>query len=284
MQTKTIKFTSYVYLLLVPIFTAGLGFGVGHVSYKIYLPLWLINVLLMIIASWSLGLKVTRQKDKVRSSLAKTAFLLIVPTILISMFAGLGPPPDTATEWVDSLKEQQIRYFMLVICGVFIAFGFVSLRDWLKSEGETFYSSIALTSVLIAIPLFIINMLYWGFYLSELFKINVNVNPTDYPDWFLPIRQLFGLISTTEVAMTYFATFAIALALRKVGSLSKTSSGLYVFFSLLAFSIMVLSVIFTEPFKIAAFAVSIPAIPFLLPYYIGVNLLRQTGNETIDKE
>ena len=122
MQTKTIKFTSYVYLLLVPIFTAGLGFGVGHVSYKIYLPLWLINVLLMIIASWSLGLKVTRQKDKVRSSLEKTAFLLIVPTILISMFAGLGPPPDTATEWVDSLKEQQIRYFMLVICVVFIAF------------------------------------------------------------------------------------------------------------------------------------------------------------------
>ena len=283
MQTKTIKYTSYVYLLLVPVLTAGLGFGVGHVSYKVYLPLWLINVLLMIIASWSLGLKVILQEDKVRSNLAKTAFLLIVPTILISMFAGLGPPPDTATEWVASLKEQQVRYFMLVICGVFIAFGFVGLRDWLKSEGETFYSSIAVTTVLIAIPLFIINMLYWGFYLSELFKINADVSPTDFPDWFLPIRQLFGLISTTEVAMTYFATFAIASAIRKVGWLSKTSSWLYVSFSLLAFSIMILSIIFTEPFKIAAYAVSIPAIPFFLPYYIGVNLLRQTGNETVNK-
>jgi len=276
MKSRASKLTSYIYLLLVPIITVGLGFGVGHVSYKFYLPIWLLNVVLMTIASWALGLDVIRLKNEEENKLAKTAFFLIVPWILISMFAGLGPPPDTAAEWTATAKEQQLRYFMLVICGVFIAFGFVGLRDRLKTKGESFYSLLSLTAVLIAIPLFIINMLYWGFYLSELFKIQTTANAKNFPDWFLPTKQLFGLISVTEVALTYFATFAIVLAMRKVGWLSKTSSFFYVLISLLAFVIIILAAFFTETFKVG-FAVSIPAFPFLMPYFIGVNLLRQVS-------
>ena len=232
MQDRTSKLTSYIYLLLVPIITVVLGFGVGHVSYKVYLPLWLLNVSLMTLASWTLGMRIIRLKNTEDSQLAKTAFILIVPWILISMFAGLGPPPHTAAEWTASVTEQQVRYFMLVIGGVFIALGFVFLRDRLKTEGENFYSLLGLLLVLIAIPLFIINMLYWGFYLSELFKIQASASAASFPDWFLPIRQLFGLISVVEVALTYFATFAIVLAMRKVSWLSKISSSFYTLFSL----------------------------------------------------
>ncbi len=277
MNSRASKMTSYIYLLLVPVIAAGLGFGVGHVSYKFYLPLWLLNAVLMTIASWSLGLNVIRLKYEKENKLATAAFFLIVPWILISMFAGLGPPPDTAAEWTALAKEQQVRYFMLVICGVFIAFGFAGLRDRLKAKGENFFSLLGLMAVLIAIPLFIINMLYWGFYLSELFRIQATANATDFPDWFLPIKQLFGLISVTEVALTYFATFALVVAMRKVGWLSKTSGFFYILFSLLAFLIIILSVFFTETLKVPAFAVSIPAFPFLMPYFIGVNLLRQAG-------
>jgi len=123
-------------------------------------------------------------------------------------------------------------------------------------------------------------MLYWGFYLSELFKIQPAVNitnfPTNFPEWFLPTNQLFGLISVTEVALTYFATFAVVLAMRKVSWLNKTSSIFYILFSMLAFVIIILSAFFPETFKFG-FAVSIPAFPFLMPYLIGVNLLRQVG-------
>lgn len=280
MNSKASKTTSYIYLLLVPIITVGLGFGVGYVSYKFYLPIWLLNVFLMIIASWSLGLNVIRLKNEEENKLVKAAFFLIVPWILISMFAGLGPPPQTAAEWTASAKEQQIRYFMLVISGIFIAFGFVGLRDSLKRKGENFYSLLGLTAVLIAIPLFIVNMLYWGFYLTELFKIQANADTTNFPEWFLPTKQLFGLVSVTEVALTYFATFAIVLAMRKVGWLSKTSSFFYILFSSLAFIIIILAAFLTETFKIG-FAVSIPAFPFLMPYFIGVNLLRQAGKEIV---
>lgn len=275
MNSKALKATSYIYLLLVPFIVSGLGFGVGHVSYKLYLPIWILNVILMTMAAWFIGLNVIRLKNKDQSNLAKAGFFLIAPWILISMFAGLGPPPETAREWTETASEQQVRYFMLVISGVFIALGFAGLRDGLKTKGEKFYSLLGLTAILIAIPLFIINMLYWGFYLTELFKIQVIANTTNFPDWFLPTKQLFGLISLTEVALTYFATFAVVLAMRKVGLLSKTSSFFYVLFSLLAFAIIILSVFFTETLKVPGFALSIPAFPFLMPYFIGVNLLRQ---------
>jgi hypothetical protein len=209
------------------------------------------------------------------------AFFLIVPWILISMFAGLGPPPETAGEWTLTAKEQQVRYFMLVISGVFIAFGFSALSDQLKLKGEQFYSLLSVTAILLAIPLFIINMLYWGFYLTELFNFQTRLNMTTLPDWAQPIRRLFGLISVAEVALTYSATFLLVLAMKKTGWLSKTSSAVYFLFSLLAFTIIVLSVFFTETFKIPGFAVSIPAFPFLLPYFLGVNLLRDIGNNKL---
>ena len=85
MKSSVSNILSYGYLLLVPIITAGLGFGVGHVSYQVYLPIWLLNALIMIVTSWLIGLRVIQLKNKEQSQLAKTAFFLIVPWILISM-------------------------------------------------------------------------------------------------------------------------------------------------------------------------------------------------------
>ncbi|PSJ77971.1 hypothetical protein C7N43_05810 [Sphingobacteriales bacterium UPWRP_1] len=278
MHLKAIKTTSYIYLILVPVIGAALAFGIGHVSYKLYLPIWLLNALLMTLASWCLGLHVVKQNNSDVNKLAITAFFLIIPWILISMFAGLGPPPETAEEWTKTAKEQQVRYFMLVISGVFIAFGFVGLREQLKLNGEYFYSTLSVIAVLLALPLFMINMLYWGFYLTELFKFQTSSNAANFPDWVQPARQLFGLISVTEVALTYLATLLLALSMRRIGWLNFTSGTLYFFFSLLGFAIIILSAFFQETLKIPGFAVSIPAFPFLMPYFIGVNLLRDIGN------
>lgn len=278
MASGKTKLIIYIYLLLVPVIAAGLGFGVGPVSYKIYLPIWLLNATLMVFAFWTLGRNVVPLPDANKSKLSYAAFFLILPWIFISMFAGLGPPPETPAEWTNTAIEQQVRYFILAICGVFIAFGFVTLRDSLRSKGEDFFSLQSLSAILIAIPLFIINMLYWGFYLTELFKIQTANNSANFPDWFLPLRQLFGLISVIEVALTYFATFAVAVAMRKVGWLSKSASFFYILFSLLALTVIVSSAFLTETLKVPGFAVSIPAFPFLMPYFIGVSLMRQIGN------
>ncbi len=281
MEPRTLKRLSLIYLLAVPLIGFVLAFGIGHVSYKIYLPLWLFNACLMILASWLTGLHVVRLNNESESRLAKTAFALLIPWILISMFAGLGPPPDSVAEWVATATEQQIRYFMLVISGVFVTIGFVGLRERLKEEGENYYSLLSLISIILAMPLFIINMLYWGYYLSALFKIQNAANSNNLPDWFQPIRQLFGLISVVEVALTYFATFALVMAMRRKNWLSNNSCLIYSLCSLVALAIIILSALFEETFKISGFAVSIPAVPFLMPYFIGIYLLRKLGNRNL---
>jgi len=40
---------SQIYLTAVPVLTTVFGLGVGYISYKIYVPIWIINVLLMIL-------------------------------------------------------------------------------------------------------------------------------------------------------------------------------------------------------------------------------------------
>lgn len=275
MNTRALNTAGYIYLLLVPFFAGVLGFGVGHVSHIIYIPVWILNVIIMLIAVWFTGLNIIRFKNEEQSHLAKAAFFLIVPWILISMFAGLGPPPENAIDWTLTSTEQQIRYSMLVVAGLFLLLGIAVLKDRLKKKGESFYSLLALISILITIPLFIINMLYWGFYLTELFRIQTEKNILSFPDWFLPVRQLFGVISAIEVSLTYVTVILIAASMKKVGLLNNRSNALYMLFSITALIIMILSVFLTETFKTAGFAVSIPAVPFLMPYIIGVNLLKK---------
>jgi hypothetical protein len=194
------------------------------------------------------------------------------------MFFGLGPPPSTAIDWVETSTEQQVRYAMLTIAGIFIVFGFALLKEKLKSEGENYYSILGAIAITIAIPLFVLNMLFWGFSLTESFKILVLTNTEKLPEWFRPIKVLFGMIAVVEVALTYLATAFFAVSLNLTGRLSKTSKNIYVSLCLCAFLIIILSVFLPEPFSTAGYAVSIPAIPFFMPYYIGVYLLKLEGN------
>jgi hypothetical protein len=268
--------TCRIYLLLVPLLVVAVGLGIGKINYKFYLPIWLINVFLMVMASWILGLHVINKKTE-KTHLAAGAFFLIVPWILVSMFFGLGPPPDTAIGWVATATEQQVRYSMLTVAGVFVALGFTLLKEKLKNEGESYYSLLGFVAIIIAIPLFIIDMLFWGFSLTESFKILVSTNSEIFPEWFKPLRVLFGMISLVEVALTYLAITFFAVSMNRVGWLGKISSKIYILISLFAFMLIMLSVFLPEPFITAGFAVSIPAIPFLMPYFMGVNLLRKTG-------
>lgn len=150
---------SRIYLLLVPVLVTAFGFGIGKISYTYYLPIWLFNVVLMVLACWTLGLYIIKTKNK-NAQLASGAFFIVVPWIFVSMFFGLGPPPETAAGWAATATEQQVRYSMLVTAGIFIALGFAFLKEKLKEAGENYYSLLGFIAIIIAIPLFILDMLF----------------------------------------------------------------------------------------------------------------------------
>ena len=266
---------AYLYLSIVPFLTAALGFGVGHISYKIYLPVWIINVILMLASAWVLGLHFIRKADKEKKQHAFTGFALMIPWILLSVLFGFGALPETISAWVASATEQQIRYSILVIAGVFIALGFALLKEKLATTEGGFYATMGFTAVMIAIPLFIINMIFWGFYLTEFFTILTKEGLEKMPEWSAPVRKLFSLLSVAEVALTYMAIAAFALALKAAGWFRKTPVWIYISVSVFAFLVIILSVFSPEPFITAGFAVSIPAIPFIMPYFMGINLLKR---------
>jgi hypothetical protein len=280
MQTNQLKRNaSQIYLTLIPFLSLIIALALGHSNYKIYLPIWIINACLMVIAAWILGAYVIRNHDAEKKQLIVIASFLIIPWILLSILLGLGPPPfDKPTEYVATATEQQVRYSFLLISGVLITFGFAVLRENLKKTGENFYSWIGLIAIMIAIPLFILNMAYYNNFLLETFRIRVTSASDKMPEWFSPIHKQMVIIMAVEVALTYLATAAFAASLKSAGWFKKTASHIYIIISLLCF-LSALLVIFTpEPIASACSIVCIPALPFIMPYFIGINLLRRAGN------
>ena len=281
MQSKLSKRKlSQLYLTLVPILTVVFGLGVGYVSYKIYLPIWLINVFLMIIATWVLGGYVIKTGDEEKKHIAACALFFIVPTMLSSMFAGLGAPPyEQPKVWVSSATEQLTRYYFLLAMGVLIAFGYAILRDKLKRTPGNFYALLCFVAIQIAIPIFLIDMSFWGFYLTKLYRIMAASSIEKTPEWVLPLRNQFFYINMLVAALVYIATAAFAMSLKKAGWFKPVACHIYILISLVFFLLDVLPPTSPEPFATLNFVVSIPAIPFMLPYFIGINLLRKVGDE-----
>ena len=281
MQSKLSKRKlSQLYLTLVPILTVVFGLGVGYVSYKIYLPIWLINVFLMIIATWVLGGYVIKTGDEEKKHIAACALFFIVPTMLSSMFAGLGAPPyEQPKVWVSSATEQLTRYYFLLAMGVLIAFGYAILRDKLKRTPGNFYALLGFVAIQIAIPIFLIDMSFWGFYLTKLYRIMAASSIEKTPEWVLPLRNQFFYINMLVAALVYIATAAFAMSLKKAGWFKPVACHIYILISLVFFLLDVLPPTSPEPFATLNFVVSIPAIPFMLPYFIGINLLRKVGDE-----
>ena len=270
---------SQAYLTLIPFLTVIIALSFGHSNYKIYLPLLVINACVVIIAVRILSSYTIKSRDVAIRQHIVIATLLIIPWILLSVLAGIGPPPfDNPAEYVATAAEQQVRYLFLLVGGVLIAFGFALLREKLKKAGEEFYSWIGLIAMMIAIPLFIINMAYYDSFLLETFRIRVVSASDKMPEWFSPIQKQMVIIMAVEVALTYLATAAFAASLKSTSWFKKTASHIYIVVGLLCFLSALLVIFAPEPIASACSIVCIPALPFIMPYFMGINLLRRAGN------
>jgi hypothetical protein len=225
---------SQLYLTLVPFLGLIIAFALGHSSYKIYLPIWLLHACLMLLAAWTLGGHLIQGQDAGKKRLAIIGMFLILPWVLISIFAGIGPLPASAAEWVATATEQQMRYYILIIAGIIAACGFMLLKEHLKANGEHIHSLLGGTAIVIATPLFIANMAFWGSYLTESYRLFAASASAARPDWYRPMSALFESISFVEVALIYLATMAFAASMMRVGMLKPGACKVYMVISVFA--------------------------------------------------
>lgn len=280
MKTKLFnRNASRVYLILVPFLTAAIGLGIGHVSYQIYLPFWLINVCLMILATWILCAPALSFHDIEKNHIVACALFFIVPWMFISVFGGMGAPPfGNPPLWMATSTEQEVRYIILIVAGVLYAFGFAVLREKLKKTKGYFYSQLGIIAIQIAIPLFLIDMTFLSYYVKELYRIMATSSLEKRPEWASPVANQFHYFPIIASSLIYIATAAFAASLKAAGWINPGACNIYIVISLLGVLISVLPSSLPEPFVTANFIVTIPAIPFMMPYLIGINLLRRTGN------
>jgi hypothetical protein len=267
---------SLVYLCMVPLIVVAIGFGVGHVSYKIYLPVWVVNACLMITAVWNLVAHRLSSGNRDIKHQVITPLLLFAPWLLFSIFAGMGPPPATLQGWVNTAAEQQIRYTILIAGGILFALGSSLLKVKLQAAGENLYSVMASAAISLAMPLFIINMAFWGYYLTDAFRVFIQLGVTKRPDWYEPVKSLFYVISIAEVLLMYLSTVLFAVSLKVSGLFNPVACRYYIGFGLAGIMLVVLPPSWPEPFGTAGYLVAVPAIPFVMPYLIGVHLLKHT--------
>ncbi|RYY58327.1 MAG: hypothetical protein EOO05_16770 [Chitinophagaceae bacterium] len=275
---------SYWYLVLIPFMVAIGGFALPEMSPAIYIPIWMVMAILMVTA-----FTIIRNPARLRSSdnlifPTPAPLLLIAPWFFISVFFGFGPPPSTVEGWVANLTEQQVRYAILLIPGLLVPAGFVILCRYLKLAGETTFSAIGQTAILIAAPLFLLNMAYWGTFLGEAFKGFVASGSTVRPDWYAPVRALLESLSTIEVALFYLATLAFAFSLKKSSVFKPFACHMYIVFSMAGFILDICGSFLPEPVSFAGYLVAIPAIPLIMPYLMGVNLLKLGNKGTAEQK
>jgi hypothetical protein len=278
MQPKPARQISYVYLTLIPYLAAVPAFAIGHINHNIYLPVWIINSVLMLVAMWTLGLHVFKTTDIEKKHHAIISILLILPWLFISIFFGMGPPPDVPAVWIERSTEQQTRYTILAVSGILIALGFGGLRETLKKHGEGFYSKFGFVAITIAVPLYLMYISLLHSFDFEAFKISTTTGKL--PEWYSAIEKQYSLIAIMEAALLYLATALFAASLHFSGWFTKNACHVYIIISIIA----LLSVVFYPLYAstvafLGIFPLLIPAIPFIMPYLMGVNLLKRAGDE-----
>ncbi|HVU97961.1 MAG TPA: hypothetical protein VHE34_22210 [Puia sp.] len=272
---------SYVYLCLVPIVTFVLAFVTGHISYRIYVPVWILNLIVMFLALRVLSAGAFRGEPESRH-LAVAGCLLVLPAGILAILFGIGPPPETREEWVATTLEQKIRFDALLAAGIIMVLGWSLIKRWLDDRGEKVYSSLGHTALLIALPLFLVVTSYWHSFALEAYKVRIQSGTPKSIDWFIAASLQVWVITICEIALTYFAIAMFASALKKLRVFSRPAAVAYIAISLVALVAVLGYPLYpgSAPFSgFPYYPFMIPAVPIMLCYYIGFNLVRLAGRK-----
>src|SRR6266446_1018956 len=287
MQKARIRRLSEIFLRIIPFLTFFVFAWIRALRTPgVWQTLAGLQIAAVVFAAWKLGASAIRGEAEERRGLALSGALLVAPWAVIAFLIGMGPPP-----WADE-AENRMRYEALLIARILIPGGFVALWATLREAGERFYSLLGFAATMLAGPL----MLIFATFQLTFHALVAQASSGQLPEWFLPLSRQAGLLDALEVILTYLATAAFAVALLKTGWLGRGTSRVFVGISLFAVLCVTVGTALLMQFppghlrfetaslavKIACtpgLAFGIPAIPFIIPSLMGVNLLRRAGQD-----
>jgi len=265
---------SYLFLCAIPVIV-GLLTGIRALRVPVLHDVLGMLLFGLIVSSiWWLARPACDSRDDLASVVRASGILLLLPTALIALFwVGL------ATPWEATASENKMRYAVLLAGSISATVGLVLLKEALTVSGERLFSTLAFAASLLS------GAAYVGWTSFQLGDFALRLGSGSLSPAVASMNNVFDGLLFAASALAYAATAAFASALARVGWLGRNGSRAYVALSLVALVLLMLrGVSFPIPggdpepwYTRPGFIVGIPAAPWLMPYFLGVLLIRRAS-------
>jgi hypothetical protein len=228
------------------------------------------------IAAWTLGARTIRADVQGRRLLGLAGILLVTPFALMALlWVGIGGP------WAATAAENQMRYLLLIVMASAAAGGFVVLKEALSEAGERFYSALGFAAIILASPLYLV----WDAFVFAAYFGTEHTG--EIPPALMSLHIGLNLLVSLAGALTYAATAAFAASLARTKWLGRKASLAYLIVNFIALFFIVILVqqrpdpaAVSQPWYIIPGGIlGVPALPLIMPFLLGVVLLRRAGDE-----
>ena len=273
---NTVRRVSHIFLYFVPLLSIGLGAVRALRVPGVYHAVGVAHFVAIVIAVWILSAGAIRADGQGRPLLGLAGTLLITPFALVALlWVGLGPP------WQANAAENQMRYLVLIVMATAIASGFVVLREALREAGECFHATLGFAAIMLSGPLYLI----WNSF--EFAAAFGKEHTGEVPAAIVSLGDMGDLLLFVAGFLTYLATVAFAASLGRVLWLGRGATRAYMIVNGIALLfLLVRGLQFPDPRALSTpwylnvgFVVGIPAVPFIMPFLLGVVLLRRAGEQ-----
>ncbi len=268
---------SYVFLCMTPFFVVPLAAARALRVPGVFQGIGAVLFAAICVAAWNLGARAIASGAESRKTLAMAGAFLLGPIVLMALlWIGVGGP------WEATPAENQMRYFVLGLMAIAVTSGFIALNDALREAGPRVTSTLGFSAAVLGGSAYLV----WSAFMFGLYSAGDQAEK-------LPAAVASFMSDATDLllfyggVLTYLATAAFAASLARVGWLGRRSSRVYLVANLLALLCLFArgleypnpTAFFTPWYAGLGFIAGIPAIPWIMPYLLGVVLLRRAGDE-----
>lgn len=266
---------SFAFLCMVPFLDIVLVGARTLRTAGVHLPIGGAFFALMCIATWMLGGPMIRAGEE-RRRLLLAAALLFVPFAFVSLlWVGI------ATPWDATPSENRMRYLVLLAGSIAVTGGFVVLEKALYEAHERIYSTLGFVAGILAGAAYLIWTTFQVAAYAEM------VRKGESPSWIVSLNDVLDTLLFVACVLTYLATGAFASALGKANWLGRGAARAYVGLNVVALLFIVSrGLSFPDPtagstpaYALPGFIAGIPAVPWIMPFLLGVVLLRRASDE-----
>lgn len=213
-------------------------------------------------------------RSEERRDMSAAGVLFIMPYALFSLlWVGM------ATPWDATPGENVMRYEVLAASTIAVTLGFFFVYRVLRDLGERSFSTLMLGLSFLAGAAYLIwNCFQTGYWL-------VRVNTGGFTPAAVEMNQILDVQLFFATLLTYIATAAAVISITKAKLLSRWAAYTYLALSAVAVTLLLLrGISFPDPnagaapwYETPGFVVGIPAMPWVMPFLLGLVLLRRSS-------